>query len=197
MSDRSTERAQRQEARRRLLLDAGVPLLGGETTATVGVRAVCRATGITERYFYELFGTRDDYVRAVYDDVSTRARDRLVAVTHSATDYRTLAHVAVEAFVTLMIDRPDMGRVLLLAPYREPALATAGLGHLPDFLTVVAAALPPGTPDAARTLLAVELVGALTGLFTQFLTGGLAVDRDQLVAHCVEMLVSAATRATT
>lgn len=181
--------AARQAVRRRSLLDAGIVLLGAEGGSAVNVRAACRATGVTERYFYELFGNRDDYVRAVYDDVSGRARDVLLAASEGHADIEPLARSAVDAFVRLMIDDPDRGRVLLLAPYREPVLAAEGLAHLPDFFRVVEAALPAGLDGVARRLTAVELVGALTALFTQFLSGTLAVSRDRLVEHCVEMLL--------
>lgn len=181
--------AERQVVRRRALLDAGIALLGAEGGPAVNVRAACRATGVTERYFYELFGNRDDYVRAVYDDVSGRARDVLLAASEGHSDIEPLARSAVDAFVRLMIDDPDRGRVLLLAPYREPVLATEGLSHMPDFFQVVASALPADLDEGSRRLTAVELVGALTALFTQFLGGTLPVSRDRLVEHCVAMLV--------
>lgn len=186
--------AKRRECRRRALLDAGIRLLGAEGHASLNVRTVCRSTGVTERYFYELFGTRDRYVRAVYDDVSGQARDALAQASAGARDFRAAATAAVGAFVELMIDRPDMGRVLLMAPWRDPALSNAVPTHLPDFHTVVADAVPATIGDQVRQLVAVEIVGALTGLFTQFLSGALAVGRDQLVEHCVEMIVAAIER---
>lgn len=186
--------ATRREARRRALLDAGIRLLGADGHATLNVRTVCRTTAVTERYFYELFGTRDRYVRAVYDDVSDRARDALAAASAGASSFPEAAAAAVDAFVELMIDRPDMGRVLLLAPWRDPALSDEVIAHLPDFHAVVAAAAPPELSEQTRQLVAVEIVGALTGLFSQFLFGTLAVSRDRLVQHCVDMIVAAVDR---
>ncbi|MDO7867980.1 TetR/AcrR family transcriptional regulator [Nocardioides jiangxiensis] len=184
----------RNAERRRLLLDAGVTLLGAEEAGAVNVRAACRPTGVTERYFYDIFGTRDAYVRAVYDDVCAQAAAALAEASSGGGDFRALATSSVEAFVGLMIDRPDMGRVLLLAPYREPTLAQAGLGHMPEFFAVVAAAIPESVGAEARQLTSIGLVGALTSLFTQFLAGSLAVTRDTLVAHCVDLIVDAAER---
>ena len=51
-------------------------LLGGEAGPALTVRAVCRQAGFTERYFYESFADRDEFVRAVYDDVCTQAMAR-------------------------------------------------------------------------------------------------------------------------
>lgn len=191
----------RTAVRRRALLDVGIGLLGAEEAGAVNVRAVCRSTGITERYFYEIFGSRDDFARAVYDDVSARARDALLQAGLEGGTVREMATRAVDAFVELMIDRPDMGRVLLLAPYREPAVASVSLGHMPDFFAVVDAAFPPGVGATQRRLASVALVGALTALFTQFLggtldPGGLDIDRDALVAYVVDLIVDTAERTT-
>jgi AcrR family transcriptional regulator len=191
----------RNAVRRRALLDAGIGLLGAEEAGAVNVRAVCRSTGVTERYLYEIFGSRDDFARAVYDDVSARARDALLGAATGGGGFRAMATRAVDAFVELMIDRPDMGRVLLLAPYREPAIATVSLGHLPDFFAVVDAAFPEDVDATQRRLASVALVGALTSLFTQFLSGTLdagpvAVDRDALVAYAVDLIVATAERTT-
>ncbi|EUA51642.1 bacterial regulatory s, tetR family protein [Mycobacterium xenopi 3993] len=84
--------------RRDRLIAAGVQLLGGEQGPAVTVRAVCRKAGLTERYFYESFSDRDEFVRAVYDDVCTRAMSTLA----SASTPRE----AVEQFVALMVDDP-------------------------------------------------------------------------------------------
>ena len=93
------------------------------------VRAVCRAAGLTERYFYESFTDRDEFVRAVYDDVCARAMSALM----SATTPRD----AVERFVALMVDDPARGRVLLLAPAVEPVLARSGAEWMPSFIDLL------------------------------------------------------------
>jgi AcrR family transcriptional regulator len=190
-----TEPTDRNAVRRRAMLDAGVGLLGAAEGGAVNVRAVCRSTGVTERYFYEIFGNRDDFVRAVYDDVTAQAQVALVDAASGGGDYRSVAAAAIDAFVTLVIDSPDKGRVLMLAPYREQVLVELGLGHQPEFFDVVAAVFAADVPDDTRRLLSVEVVGALIALFTQFLGGTLEVGRDRLIEHCVDMLVAAADRA--
>src|SRR5690349_9939893 len=65
--------ADRQALRRSELIAAGTALLGGPEGPSLTVRAVCRATALTERYFYESFSDRDEFVRAVYDEVCTTA----------------------------------------------------------------------------------------------------------------------------
>src|SRR6201992_3942369 len=119
----------RQALRREDLATAGVQLLGEASGPAVTVRAVCRQAELTERYFYESFADRDEFIRAVYDDVCSRAMSTLM----SAKTPRE----AVERFVALMVDDPVRGRVLLLAPAVEPALGRSGAEWMPDFIELL------------------------------------------------------------
>jgi AcrR family transcriptional regulator len=175
----------RQVLRRDELIAAGVQLLGGEGGPAVTVRAVCRAAGLTERYFYESFSDRDEFVRAVYDDVCTRAMSALT----SATTPRE----AVEQFVALMVDDPIRGRVLLLAPAVEPVLVRSGAEWMPSFIDLLQRKLTQITDPVRQKMIATSLIGGLTALFTAYLDGRLAASREQFIDYCVDMLLSRAT----
>jgi AcrR family transcriptional regulator len=172
----------RQTLRRDELVAAGVHLLGGAAGPALTVRAVCRAAGLTERYFYESFADRDEFVRAVYDDVCSAA---MSALTTADTP-----RDAVERFVTLMVDDPVRGRVLLIAPEREPVLAKSGAEWMPSFIDLLQRKLTRITDPAKQAMVATGLVGALTALFTAYLNGRLATTREQFIDYCVDMLVS-------
>jgi len=171
--------------RRDELVGAGVQLLGGETGPAVTVRAVCREAGLTERYFYESFADREEFVRAVYDDVCTRAMSALM----SATTPRE----AVERFVALMVDDPVRGRVLLLAPSVEPILVRSGAEWMPTFIDLLQRKLTQIGDPVRQNMIATSLIGGLTALFTAYLDGRLTATREQFIDYCVEMLLSRAT----
>jgi AcrR family transcriptional regulator len=167
------------------LIAAGVDLLGGEAGPALTVRAVCRAAGLTERYFYESFSDRDEFVRAVYDDVCTRAMSTLSSST-SAQD-------AVERFVALMVDDPTRGRVLLLAPTVEPVLTRSGASWMPSFIELLQRKVTRITgiaEPAAQAMAATGLLGALTALFIAYLDGRLTATREQFIDHCVDMVLN-------
>jgi AcrR family transcriptional regulator len=171
----------RQALRRENLIAAGVDLLGAESGPALTVRAVCREAGLTERYFYESFADRDEFVRAVYDDVCTRAMSTLM----SATTPRE----AVERFVALMVDDPVRGRVLLLAPEGEPVLARSGAEWMPSFIELLQRKLTRISDPVRQHMVATSLIGALTALFTAYLDGRLAATREQFINFCVDMLL--------
>ncbi|MDT5020357.1 MAG: hypothetical protein QOI33_881 [Mycobacterium sp.] len=172
----------RQTLRRDELIVAGVDILGGEAGSALTVRAVCRAAGLTERYFYESFDDRDGFVRAVYDHVCGTA---MTALTSSTTP-----RDAVERFVALMVDDPVRGRVLLIAPEREPVLTKSGAEWMPNFIDLLQRKLTRITDPAVQAMVATGLVGALTALFTAYLNGRLATTREQFIDYCVDMLLS-------
>jgi AcrR family transcriptional regulator len=175
----------RQTLRRDELLAAGVGLLGGEAGPALTVRAVCREASLTERYFYESFADRDEFVRAVYDHVCSTA---MAALTSSDTP-----RDAVERFVALMVDDPVRGRVLLIAPQREPVLTKSGADWMPSFIELLQRKLTRITDPAVQAMVATGLVGALSALFTAYLNGRLATTREQFIDYCVDMLLSRAS----
>ncbi|MBJ7339945.1 TetR/AcrR family transcriptional regulator [Mycolicibacterium sp.] len=172
----------RQALRRDELITAGVDVLGGEAGSALTVRAVCKTAALTERYFYESFTDRDDFVRAVYDHVCDTAMTALMS--------STTPRDAVERFVTLMVDDPVRGRVLLIAPEREPVLTKSGAEWMPSFIDLLQHKLTRITDPAIQAMAATGLVGALTALFTAYLNGRLATTREQFIDYCVDMLLS-------
>jgi AcrR family transcriptional regulator len=175
----------RQTLRRDELIAAGVDVLGGDDGSTLTVRAVCRTAGLTERYFYESFTDRDEFVRAVYDHVCSTA---MSALTSSTTP-----RDAVERFVALVVDDPVRGRVLLIAPEREPVLTKSGAEWMPSFIELLQHKLTRITDPAVQAMVATGLVGALTALFTAYLNGRLNTTREQFIDYCVDMLLSRAS----
>ena len=175
----------RQALRREDLIAAGVGLLGSEGGPVLTVRAVCKAAGLTERYFYESFSDRDEFVGAVYDDVCAKAMSTLSS--------STTARDAVERFVALMVDDPTRGRVLLLAPAVEPVLTQSGADWMPSFIELLQHKLTRIADPAVQAMVATGLIGALTTLFTAYLNGRLAATREQFIDYCVDMLLSRAS----
>jgi hypothetical protein len=97
---------------------------------------------------------------------------------------------AVERFVALMVDDPVRGRVLLIAPEREPVLAKSGAEWMPSFIDLLQHKLTRITDPAMQAMVATGLVGALSALFTAYLNGRLTTTREQFIDYCVDMLLS-------
>ncbi len=172
----------RPSRRRDALLAAGIAALGAPDGPALTVRAICREARLTERYFYESFTDREQFARAVYDEVGNSA----MAALASASGPRQ----AVERFVALMVDDPARGRVLLLAPAAEPALMRSGPDWMTDFITLLQQRLPGTVGPIAAQLTAISMIGGLTALFTAYLDGRLQLDRERFIDYCVALLTT-------
>ncbi|MGL4307128.1 MAG: TetR/AcrR family transcriptional regulator [Mycobacteriaceae bacterium] len=182
----------RQAVRRTELLKAGIELLGAIGGSTLSVRGVCRRANLTERYFYESFTDRDQFVQEVYASVGAKAHQALVfAVENSVKTPQARTQAAVDAFVELMVDHPEMGRVLLLSPVVEPALSRTGFELIPTFVALLQSQLSGVDDDMERQLVALGLIGALTSLFMAYLDGTVQISRERFVEHIVALIVKA------
>jgi AcrR family transcriptional regulator len=191
----------RAAARRAALIDAGTELLGTEGAAGVTVRAACRATKLSERYFYESFDGRDALLRAVHAQVAAQARDAIVAVVaaHAAAggdaDDEALAHAAVAAFTAFLEEDPRRGRVLLSESFSDTVLARHDVELVPAFAALLVAQITalPDAPDATDAeLTAVALIGALRNLYLAWLGGHPPISTERLNAHAAELIIAAA-----
>lgn len=190
-----TTLSDRQAQRRTQLLDAGLELLGTQGSAAISVRSVCRQARLTDRYFYENFADRADFVRAVYDRVAAEAAGALVAVVAAGGDDATVAAESVRAFVALIADDPRKGRVLLLEPLTDPVLGQHGVAVAAAFAEIVRSQLRPSASASEAALVATAIVGALTNLFIRWLDGSQPIARDELEQFCLRLLVNAAALA--
>lgn len=182
-----TTLATRQKARREKLLEVGLELLG-TPGSTLSVRAACRSAQLTERYFYESFPDRDALVLAVYEQLAEEVRAALDEAAAATDDASDVARRSVEALVSLMVDDPRKGRVLLVAPLTETVLGEPSQALLPSLSALIRSKLPRSAPSEQRTLISVGLLGSLTALFYAYLDGGLTVSREALVDHAVTVL---------
>lgn len=184
---------ERRAHRREKLIAVGIQMLGAPEGPTVSVRGACRTAGLTERYFYESFADRNEYVRTVYTHVGELARRAIADASENAVA-PDRAGAPVRAFVDLVLDDPSVGRVLLLAPLSEPALGGRGAALVPSFVELVRARLTSLDPDD-QLLVAIGVVGALTALFIGYLDGTITTGREDFVAHCVGLVSRAGERA--
>ncbi|MDT7636664.1 MAG: hypothetical protein QOC83_952, partial [Pseudonocardiales bacterium] len=195
----------RRDTRRRRLLEVGFELLGGQGSAAVTVRSVCRHAKLTDRYFYENFADRDGLLVAVYQQVAEQFRDAMAVAVGAAVAEaapgpvapEAVARSAVLAFVGLLTGDPRKGRVLLLAPMTDAALSAHAVGLMPMFgelIRVQLAAAPGGAQVTAaldERMTATALIGALSNLFVRWLDGTLEASEQELTDYCVRLLLTA------
>ncbi|GLZ52967.1 TetR/AcrR family transcriptional regulator [Actinomycetospora sp. NBRC 106378] len=188
--------AERVAERRARLLDAALDVVGERGVADFTMTAVCRAAGLTERYFYESFARRDDLLAALFEatsDTALRQAEQAAAAV-PAGDLQARAHAAVRATVTLLARDPRSARLYreavghpVLAARRQDTVA-AFAAFLARLIVEARPLLSPDDLDVTTVLLTAGIVDAV-GFW---LDGRLAVDAEHLVMRCARLVVAAA-----
>jgi AcrR family transcriptional regulator len=183
--------------RRERFLAAGLDEFGRRGVLATGVKDVCRQAGLTDRYFYESFGSTSELFVAVFD----RATARLYEVTASAVagvaaEPTAQARAAIDAYVRALAGDPRLARVVFVeAPSAGPEVERHMRATLRRFATLVESAarpyLPAHMPDDAVRFGAISLVGAIERLMIEWQDGELGLEIEQIIDYLVELLVSA------
>jgi AcrR family transcriptional regulator len=184
---RGTSAEQRQQMRREQLLAAGLAVFGSSGYHSATVKGICLQAGLTERYFYESFANSEDLLCAVYEQVLTTQRDRmLTAISAAPPQQEAMIRAGLNAFLTYIQDSPAAARVqfievLGVSPrvdqhYRQAVESFAQLmrsfGLQPD----------QTHPHIDIDTLSVGLVGAMVGMGSRWLLSGFAQPRDDILA---------------
>ncbi|HKS49788.1 MAG TPA: TetR family transcriptional regulator [Amycolatopsis sp.] len=192
---RGVEAGERQARRREQLVGAAFAIMGAEGAAAVTMRGVCRAAKLTERYFYESFGRREDVLVAVLETVAGQAGAVLEqALDEAPPDTPELVRHAVKAFTEFVTADPRRGRVLFVESLAAPELANRGAELVERFTATIARALRGpalGGPDADADdveLNAQAVFGALAYLYQSWLAGRAKVGRERFAEHVAQVI---------
>jgi AcrR family transcriptional regulator len=100
----------RQAERREKLVHAAVEVAGRLGLEGLSVAAICAEAGLTTRYFYESFPSREAIFVEAYRAVQTELMSRI----GEAKDRKDPAKAALTGFFTAIQSRPELARVFLI-----------------------------------------------------------------------------------
>jgi AcrR family transcriptional regulator len=187
---------ERRAARRDLLLDAALELLGTAGWAATTVRGICQAARLNPRYFYESFDDLDALAVALYDRlVGELAAQVRSAVDSAGRDRRAQLRAAIECTVRFVDEDRRRGQVLYVEALGNEALnrrrVETGLALVEAVEREAAerhGPLPPGV--ATGRVSAAVLVGGFSEVLVAWLDGRIAVSRERLIDDATEMFVA-------
>lgn len=101
--------------------------MGTQGARAVTVRTICRTTRISERHFYEIFETKEDFVTAVYDRVIGDGVALLTSVAAiPAVDRGQALRGLLGSWIDFMNEDPRRGRIIAVEAANNPELAQRG-----------------------------------------------------------------------
>lgn len=193
---RGQEPEDRRAARREQLIEAGLEIMGTDGAAATTMRATCRQAGLTERYFYESFASRDELLVAVLDRVVLTARDTLItALQTSPTEPRDLIRHVVRAFTDYIAKDRRRGKIMFVESQSVPELTQRGEQLVKEFTAPIAASLDRLSGDDTRDevttqLNSIAIFGALAFLYQHWLTGNSRISKSRIIEH-VSLVIEA------
>lgn len=183
--------AERLDQRRRRLVEAGLDLLGADSPETeLTVRAVCKRSGLTARYFYESFADKDEFVAAVFDaavaDIATTTQAAVAASPPAEQGRAGLANLV----RTISADS-RIGRVLFDVHMSNPVILRkrSDLGGIFAFLLSEHLATSLHRDQTGRSRAAVHfVVGGVGQTISAWLAGEVDLGQEQLIDQLTAIL---------
>jgi AcrR family transcriptional regulator len=179
----------RVAARRGKLLEAGMELFGTRGYSATGVKDLCRAAGLTDRYFYESFAGTKALFAAVFDHVIDELFAAVAAAVEAtpARGTRKL-RAGIGTYLTALAQDPRKLRIVFVEPTAagaEPRMREA----LWRFARLVAATATESRPDDQPPaeivdIFALSVVGMLERVIVEKQGGRLDIPIDDLIDYC-------------
>lgn len=187
---------ERAADRRERLVEAAITLLATRGEARTTMTAVCAEAGLTERYFYESFGSRDEVLIAALDSVSEEiARTTLDAVSTSSGDPAARVRATIAAVVDFVVAAPNKMRVAVVESNANATMRTRRHELLGTFAALVASEAreifgDETWPEPRDHLQAVIFMAGLSELVASWLLGEIELTPDELVTTASDSLVA-------
>ncbi len=191
------EASERAEERRRKFLMAGLEAFGVRGYAATGIRALCREAGLTERYFYESFDSKEDLLCAVYRMiVEEQKNDFITVLADASTTPREKVAAGLRAFFGTLRDDPRKARVQLfevlgVSP-RVDHEYLAAMQMMSELVSRLMGELVPAMHNKGATawIIPAGVTGALVHVAMRWVLNGYDAPLDELVARMTRVFVS-------
>lgn len=106
---------ERRALRRQQLIDAAIRVYGENGYRHSGVKQVCDAAGLTQRYFYESFAHSDELLIACYEQAACWMReDNMAAAEAAGADPVARSRAMLLAYFQRLKENPTIARLLLI-----------------------------------------------------------------------------------
>jgi AcrR family transcriptional regulator len=184
---------ERRADRRRRLLDAGLDRFGTAGYAATTIEQICSVARVSARAFYEAFTSREELLRAVYEEVVEHGLAEVAqAVTATSDTPEARLRAGLDAFLHAMLDDPRRGRVQTIETVGvSPSLTELRRRYIHVYVDLLASeaeryVAAGRIPARDLRLTAMALVGGVNELVVELLLRDPA-DRPS-IDHVVEEL---------
>ncbi len=154
--------AERRRQRRERLIAAGVQVFGTEGYHGATVRAICKHSGLTERYFYESFANMGSLFAATHEHLNAELMKlTLERLAQAPEDPLGTARLALSTYFEFIRSDPRRARIMLIDFFHSgPETRDVASAAVKDFAVLMRNVLDAELPDAAERGLSTDLMAA-------------------------------------
>lgn len=187
---------QRCAERRMLLVEAAQQLVGTKGYYAATVRAICKQAGLSERYFYESFATREEILSEVYDAVILGARkavleaiaqvpaEQIAEVAVGPDSHHPLVDAAIRAFFEYLTAEPHRASIAVIDAVslstNRDGMSIAATTSFSDLIVELGEAIL-GTEHPLLRPCAVGMVGYLSRILSYWTVSGGKPSRERII----------------
>ena len=107
--------AERQQARREKLIEAGIQAYGTHGFFSVTVKDICTEAKLTERYFYESFKKSEHLFQTIFLKLIDELQQNVMqAMMQASSDPKKMIEAGLTALLTTLRDNPRMARIIYI-----------------------------------------------------------------------------------
>lgn len=186
--------------RRARLLEAALETFSAKSFKATTVRDICREAGLTERYFYESFKSKEALLGALaWQIIGDFLADAAPSVALAGTDLDATIEGAMRAVVMSLTSDPRRARILFvetvgISPDAEAARRKAIASLVGVIMEAGGQAFGEWAKDSLdMELIARSVIGAMSELMVSYSRGELPLDQEAMVLSLTRILMRART----
>ncbi|HNY66902.1 MAG TPA: TetR/AcrR family transcriptional regulator [Deltaproteobacteria bacterium] len=187
----------RETERRKRLLAAGLEAFGSRGYAKTNIKTICSLAGLTERYFYESFGSKEDLLSAVYQElVDSLKADALKAFEENQGRPVEAATASLRLYLESFQQDPRKAQVQLfevlgVSPKIDRQYQDA-MRLLADMTKLFLSSAFPGIPEGAwkGSIVPTGLAGSIILISHEWVLNGCLTPLDNIMDQCMDLFMA-------
>ncbi len=184
--------AERKQARREKLIEAGIQAYGTHGFFSVTVKDICNQAKLTERYFYESFQKSEQLFQSIFlKQIEILQSTMMQAIVQASPNPRKMVTAGLSALFNLLKNDPRLARIIyidatLVQELHKQAIIRETMNKFDRMIQAFVMSLMPQIPQTEQeiSLVATGLNGYVTQVARRWVIGEFKQSQDEIVAAC-------------
>jgi len=184
--------AERQQARREKLIEAGIQAYGTHGFFSVTVKDICTEAKLTERYFYESFKKSEHLFQTIFLKLIDELQQNVMqAMMQASSDPKKMIEAGLTALLTTLRDNPRMARIIyidamLVQELHNQATIHETMGRFDRMIQAFVMLMMPNLSRSEQeiSLVSTGLNGYVTQISIRWVMSGFKQSMEEVLSSC-------------